>query len=333
MPAAALCDHGQEVVVASPETLDKSFDLVVIPSGPNTLLAESRARHYGVPIVYDMQDALDVPLDCPVQPLIARYRPVVERTLAEAALVSVTTERLADALLPYRGGKPIAVHPNLVDPALFPRRPRASERVRIGWAGTSVHLGDLLPVLDAVIELQATHDFDFVCMGLCTPAMTDLESWRSCCLEAFSPAAAVACEAVASRLARVKHLSFMPYVPPDTYPAALAALDLDLGLAPLDVSPFNRCKSPVKFYEYALAGTLGLTSIVSPYADELPTRWMTPRRGWVRTISTLLALSSAERTERADAQREWVIGHRHVGLGVADRIAAYRSLVASPRPR
>lgn len=46
----------------------------------------------------------------------------------------------------------------------------------------------------------------------------------------------------------------------DEFPLRLHSLKLDIGLAPLRDTEFNRCKSRIKFYEYGICQTPGVFS-------------------------------------------------------------------------
>jgi len=50
------------------------------------------------------------------------------------------------------------------------------------------------------------------------------------------------------------------------YARALKNLAPDIGLAPLEDTPFNRCKSAVKWLEYSALGAAGVYADLAPYA-------------------------------------------------------------------
>ena len=50
----------------------------------------------------------------------------------------------------------------------------------------------------------------------------------------------------------------MPWLHPEDYPKGL--LGIDIGCCPLDDHPFNRSKSPIKAWEYALSGAAVVAS-------------------------------------------------------------------------
>ncbi|MBN0063488.1 hypothetical protein JTL66_35335, partial [Pseudomonas aeruginosa] len=74
-------------------------------------------------------------------------------------------------------------------------------------------------------------------------------------------------------------------VPIERYPRALAALDLDLALAPVEQNLFNECKSNLRLLEYGACGFPVVCSDVRCYQDDLPvTRVKNRFRDWVDAI-------------------------------------------------
>lgn len=53
----------------------------------------------------------------------------------------------------------------------------------------------------------------------------------------------------------------------DKYLSSLANLELDIGIAFVFDDPFNRCRSPLKFFEYSMAGTMTMAQNRLPYSD------------------------------------------------------------------
>ncbi len=53
----------------------------------------------------------------------------------------------------------------------------------------------------------------------------------------------------------------------DIYYGLLNNLNIDIGHAPLLPNNFNRCKSTIKYYEYAMVGAAGVYSALEPYED------------------------------------------------------------------
>lgn len=124
---------------------------------------------------------------------------------------------------------------------------------RVGWAGGSGHLGDLELIADVVRELK--DEVEWVFFGLCP------EKLRGYVHEVHAGI----------------HI--------ELYPAALAALDLDLALAPLEQNLFNECKSNLRLLEYGACGYPVICSDLRCYQGNLPvTRVKNRFRDWVDAI-------------------------------------------------
>ena len=131
----------------------------------------------------------------------------------------VSTKPLAEA---YRHWiDDIRVIPNTLDGkrwgALQSRR-QQGKKPRVGWAGAGQHGGDLRFLRDV---LEATHtELDWIFFGMLT--------------DELKPFVAESHD----------------YVPFAQYPEKLASLDLDLGVVPLEIHPFNEAKSNLHLLEY-----------------------------------------------------------------------------------
>ena len=110
----------------------------------------------------------------------------------------------------------------------------------VGWAGSSGHKRDIEAVSDAIAQvMRACSQVDFAFMG-------DEEIYRS--LSAVLPSGRIT------------------YTPPGTLEEYLVFLQkLDIGIAPLQDNPYNRCRSDVKFLEYASRGVVPVLSSLTPY--------------------------------------------------------------------
>jgi glycosyltransferase involved in cell wall biosynthesis len=105
---------------------------------------------------------------------------------------------------------------------------------------------------------------------------------------------------------------FQPGVPFDCYQQELAALDLDLALAPLAVNRFNECKSNLRLLEYGVLGWPVVATDIAPYQGGLPvTRVKNAPAAWVEAIRTLAldppaALAAGAALQRA-VMRDWML--------------------------
>lgn len=155
---------------------------------------------------------------------------------------------------------------------------RIATKPRVGWAGGNSHTGDLELIVDVVKALA--DEVEWVFFGMCP------ESLRPYVHE-FHVGVAI-----------------------DKYPAALAGLNLDLALAPLEQNLFNECKSNLRLLEYGACGFPVICSDIRCYQEDvLPvTRVKNRYRDWVDAIRMHVADLDAA-AKAGDALRQEVLGN------------------------
>lgn len=162
---------------------------------------------------------------------------------------------------------------------------RAGGRPRVGWAGGISHQGDLELIVDVVKALH--QEVDWVFFGMAPEAV------RPYLREFHGP------------------------VPIERYPRALAQLNLDLALAPLEQNLFNECKSNLRLLEYGACGYPVVCSDVRPYQGALPvTRVKNRFKDWVDAIRAhvhdLDAAAAAGDRLKAAVEADWMLEGRHL---------------------
>ena len=206
------------------------------------------AKAHGAPIVLHIDDDL---FELPVTVGIERYRggrhprriQALRTALRSADMVIAATPALAERLAPMAGHSRIGWLENGTGGRPWPRAPKPEGApVVVGYMGSASHGPDL--------ELAA-------------PALENLLARRrDVRVELFG---SIARQPVADRLpaAVVRHdVTVGDY---GAFKARLAALDWDVGLAPLLPSPYNRGKTATKWAEYAEAGAAVIASDVEVY--------------------------------------------------------------------
>ncbi|MHB0844344.1 glycosyltransferase [Stutzerimonas nitrititolerans] len=235
--------------------------------------------------VYELDDYL------PNLPLKSVHRQDMPRDILKSlrrgfSLVDrlvVSTEALADA---YAGmHRDIRVVENRL-PSNWWGGLKSKRRIgalpRVGWAGGISHTGDLDLIADVVKELAG--EVEWVFFGMCPDRLRPYIS------------------------------EFHPGVQIDNYPQALARLNLDLALAPVEQNLFNECKSNLRLLEYGACGFPVICSDVRCYqGDALPvTRVKNRFRDWVDAIrSHINDLDAAARAGddlRAAVLGGWMLG-------------------------
>ncbi len=201
----------------------------------------------------------------------------LRRSLALCDCAVVTSEPIAEAL---RGMiADIRVMPNYLERSRWtgltlPQREH--RKPRVGWAGGIHHAGDLA-FLQPVIEATAI-EVDWVFMGLC--------------LDEARPYVA----------------EMHPGVPFEAYPAALAALDLDLAIAPLEHNRFNRAKSNLRLLEYGALGWPVVCTDILPYQSAPVTLTPNNPEAWIKAIRE--HINDPETSKAAGIElQNWVLNH------------------------
>jgi glycosyltransferase involved in cell wall biosynthesis len=222
-----------------------SFHAVISVRGisPRSLAILRAARRFGTRAIYDLDDNLlliDQAFANPENPwrrIFGAARPEIEAMLRAADAVKVYAEPAVRSLLPFNP-RVTAIRPyqildrDALDP-LEERRP-----VTVGFLGSAYKDDELAPAVRAILRLlDEGHPLHFEFLG-------------------FLPAA------LAGR-PEVSHVPWRSSYP--EYRRTLAALDWDVGLAPLRDLEFNRGKNNAKYREYAAAGIAGIYSDAEIY--------------------------------------------------------------------
>lgn len=157
---------------------------------------------------------------------------------------------------------------------------RRGRKPRVGWAGGVSHTGDLDLIVDVVRELAG--EVEWVFMGMCPDAIRPFIS------------------------------EFHSGVDIESYPVALANLNLDLALAPVEANLFNECKSNLRLLEYGACGFPVICSDLVCYRGDLPvTRVKNRFRDWVDAIrmhiNDLDAAAQAGDRLREAVYRDWLL--------------------------
>lgn len=157
---------------------------------------------------------------------------------------------------------------------------RQGKKPRVGWAGGAGHTGDLELIADVVRDLA--DEVEWVFLGMCPEKLRPY-------MHEFHEGVAIA-----------------------DYPAKLASLNLDLGLAPLEMNLFNECKSNLRLLEFGICGIPMVCTDIRPYQNDLPvTRVRNRYKDWIEAIR--LHINDLDATaKRADelqarVQNDWML--------------------------
>lgn len=272
-------------------------------------------RDGGAKIVYDTDDAQDI---IPEHPLNRKQADAdvlssFDIFLKNADLITTTTPTIAQYLR-TKTDKPVEILPNCMKIEEFPERSRHTQ-LRIGMAGSISHIKDILLPLDAIKELQKKYNFQFFIFGFDKLPLKKI--MRKCA----GSETATAAKELLEKLEGIDY-SWIPPVSAKEYPARLAELGFDIGICPLEDTPFNRNKSCIKFYEYSLVGTCAIASDVLPYSLEPVLK----AKDWYADLEKLI-LDSEYRHQEAARQRDWVLANRDISKEYIQWEKAYKNLI------
>jgi len=280
-------------------------------------------------VVFDTDDALDL-----VPPENLHYRelqprlPVYRHLLEVADVVTTTTPTLAEHLRTQNPN--VVVLPNSVDPDEWTPRPRSGE-MRIGWTGSPTHFADLNLVLDAVRDLQKKYPFTFVLQGLCKETSVE-ELYENIRIQVgkkfFDTPLGRSIKRFRENLTGIKY-EFHPSVPVTEHARTVCDLALDIGIAPLVDAAFNRNKSCIKYYEYAMSGAVTVASHVTPYSDEASITAKNNRESWKHKLEFAI---NSDRDVLWREQRDWVLKHRNIQTSVSLWESVYSGVAPEMAP-
>jgi len=270
-------------------------------------------KRNGIRVVFDTDDALDL-----VPPENLNYKAVQQRLalydhlLRGADVVTTTTETLAAHLRKFNPN--VTVVPNSVDPEEWEmpaERHTQDHQIRLGWTGSPTHFADLGVALDAVRELQKKRDFLLALQGIC--AEPSLDELMQVLLirhgrQFFEKPLGRTIKRFMDKLSGIRY-EFSPNVPVAEHARKVCSLSLDIGIAPLTDNPFNRHKSCIKYYEYAMSGAVTVASHVLPYSDEVSLTAKNNRDAWKQKLESVL---DGDRAAMWRQQRDWVLQHRNI---------------------
>lgn len=259
-------------------------DVMMIQNGEEKMVSIQEMiedfKKYGARIVYDTDDLQDkIHKGVEKHKRYDEVKDSFEVLLKNTDLITVTTKKLKKELQ-KRTDKPIVVLPNCINPELFPQRNSGNDKVKIAYAGGSAHILDGEIVMPALYNLRQKGLINFETFGFAL----EYKDWKT------------------------KNKKFVPV---KEYYQGLADLNADIGICPLRDTLFNSCKSPLKFLEYAMVGTMTLASNRLPYKGELKPEWLVEDDKWEETLETYVNDKDL-REKTLKEQQEWVKEHRDI---------------------
>lgn len=234
-------------------------------------------RSLGMKVIYDLDDNVwELPEYNPAHAPLTRLREGFKACIRMVDVVTVSTHRLAKVVRTHvkelinraMGSEiPIVVAENQIDTRIFCEPTVDHERLIVGWAGSSSHVGDLLIIEEAIRNLAMAH-----------PEATF--QFRGC-----EPPESL------GEIPNVNHKLWMPVA---EYGSRMPRWGWSVALAPVTDHPFNASKSAIKAVEAAYCGIPCLMSWVEPYerfcSHDPELRWLlcAGRNNWEPKIRELI---------------------------------------------
>lgn len=229
----------------------------------------------------------------------AEFRSILNR----ADLVTCTTPYAAEYVQRETRVKDVFVSPNAIMIEDFVKHPGVTIRrkdpdeIRVLWQGGDSHYEDLLPLRDQMVRLAHTHpNIKWVFWGA-------LYDW----LVQDMPA---------------DRVEWHQWVDHRAYHLKLSTLDIDIAIAPLSDTLFNRSRSAIKWYEPSVMGAATVAQRFGPYELEIEDGlngllFSTPEE-FGAAIEKLIVAPTLRKQMAANA-RNWVLTNRDARV-VAKRL-------------
>ena len=279
--------YGDEIRIGSPKLALKLrekgeiwFFKPVDNTGMNVDI--DTAKHFtGAKLVVDIDDEpFDINEAHPMYKELTEKSVRVRRMLEIADHIVVSTEPLKESLKGF--GKPITVIPNAIDPKIWKvkRKVRDDGKVRIGWIGSASHFADtgvVNEVFDDILKKYPNVEIHLCGFAQNASSRGDRE---------------------------FHHKGTNGY---EEFPQFLADLDLDIAVAPLIDSKFNRCKSNIKWMEHAMLEIPMVLSYLDPYhcVEHGKTGYLAKKKyEWVKYLGKLIESKELREKIGKEAKKE-----------------------------
>lgn len=163
-----------------------------------------------------------------------------KRMLEQSTILSTTAHDIRNFYLNFN--ETVAILPNCINFEHWWRLPiKKTQEIRIMWHGGVSHYEDIAGVSGALQRILKRYpNTKLVMVGTHFPGLfKDIPEDR---IEAYG------------------------WVPFHAHPYRMAALNPDIGICPIEDTPFNRAKSEIKYSEYAALGVPVVAKNIPPYS-------------------------------------------------------------------
>ena len=260
----------------------KLFDVVVVQRILPFLdeLREKCEKH-GIKLIYETDDdLLGVEENSPSYEYVNRVSKSIIDFIDASEVITVTTPTLASKFDENK----VAIIPNYYVDVVFDIKEdiKTEGKLKLGYYGTLTHSKDLFMIKNVILKLKEKYDFDFEVIGGFNASDNVDEDW-------FNPI-----ELPPNNMDFEKFMKWLP-----------ESIGWDIALVPLENSPFNQCKSELKFIELAILGLPGVYSDMCVYntvvEDGVNGFLASNEDEWIEKIQMLILDKSLRKTIRQNA--------------------------------
>lgn len=291
--------------------------------------------HRGTKIVTNLDDHyFNLPKSITVKKELDKHKEIFTQLVKISHLVMVTGEYLKQEVAKINPR--VVVVPNMIDPDMYPTRAGGNQRIHLGWCGLVSHFADLNMVLPAITRIVKEYEVDFTLFGLVMERMEDtLQQAQSLNLDEasinkhFKDADFITDAVHMARLLEGVPYRHVPLVTYEEYPQTLNTLNFDIGICPLLDNEFNRCKSAIKFAQYASVGTVTVASKVYPYSEECNYLAENTETDWYEKLKKIVEDKNLRLT-LLKKQQEYINANRNYKSGIKLYQMLFRKLALKP---
>ena len=222
-------------------------------------------KSLGIKLIYDLDDNVwQLPKSNPAYEVYTAVREGFAGCIQLVDVITVSTRMLERAVRKHIKdlrskvtGKeiPVVVCENRIDERVF-AKPRKGNRLKVGWAGSSSHIGDLPIVARAINTLSQEY-----------PDV--LFEFRGCNPRVETPNAQIAESDKALLMSLYDRPNFQHalWMPVAEYSSCMPLWDWNIALAPVQSDSFNESKSCIKQIEAGYCGIPCLATAIRPYEE------------------------------------------------------------------
>lgn len=221
-----------------------SSDIIVVQRyfpQPRTAAVLEKLKNSSAAVIFDLDDDLiHMPQTHNDYKTLEATIPYMADFAGYADAVTVSTDDLASSMSSMASN--IKVLPNLINDGIWTGGRRSEDGIiKVLYGGTPHHAQDAAMLEDLIADVNRRYGDKvvFVFMGCATERLVALPN--------------------------VRFIEFHQAY--QDYAKRLQEEEIDIALVPLEDTPFNRCKSNIKWLEYSMAGIPGVYAALPPYRD------------------------------------------------------------------